>query len=61
MFLYAWTSYPFIPWIAPAIGLAMVGFGTTGVVVSITNYLADAYSKYAGSAVGAIGLGENIR
>ncbi|KAF7585391.1 hypothetical protein BBP40_011036 [Aspergillus hancockii] len=60
MFVYAWTSYSFLPWIAPAIGLAMVGAGTTCVVVSIAYYLVDAYSKYAGSAVGAIGLGENI-
>ncbi|KAF4232493.1 hypothetical protein CNMCM6457_004819 [Aspergillus fumigatiaffinis] len=60
MFVYAWTSYTFIPWIAPAIGLAMVGAGSTCVLVSIANYLVDAYSKYAGSAVGAIGLGENV-
>lgn len=60
MFVYAWTSYSFIPWIAPAIGLAMVGAGSTCVIVSIANYLVDAYSKFAGSAVGAIGLGENI-
>lgn len=60
MFVYAWTSYSFLPWIAPAIGLAMVGAGSVCVVVSIANYLVDAYSKFAGSAVGAIGLGENI-
>ncbi|KAI3189913.1 hypothetical protein CBS147311_9819 [Penicillium roqueforti] len=60
MFVYAWTSYPFIPWIAPAIGLAMVGAGSTCVIGGIANYLVDAYSKFAGSAVGAIGLGENI-
>ncbi|KAH7007171.1 putative MFS multidrug transporter [Ilyonectria destructans] len=60
MFVYAWTSYPSIHWIAPAIGLAMVGFGTTAVVIGIANYLVDAYSIYAGSAVAAIGLGENV-
>lgn len=59
MFIYAWTSYPSIHWIAPAVGLAMVGFGTTGVVIGILTYLVDAYSIYAGSAVGAVGLGEN--
>ncbi|PYH68885.1 MFS general substrate transporter [Aspergillus vadensis CBS 113365] len=56
----AWTSYPSIPWIAPAIGLAMVGAGCTCVIVSNANYLIDAYSMYAASAVGAIGLGENM-
>ncbi|RDW57448.1 hypothetical protein BP6252_13786 [Coleophoma cylindrospora] len=60
MFIYAWTSYSYIPWIAPTIGLAMVGFGTTCVVVGIINYVVDAYSKFAGSAMGAVGLGENL-
>jgi hypothetical protein len=44
---------------APTVGLAMVGFGTTAVVVSIADYLIDAYSKYATSALGAVGLVEN--
>ncbi|KEF53616.1 uncharacterized protein A1O9_10591 [Exophiala aquamarina CBS 119918] len=60
MFVYGWTSYASLPWIAPAIGLAMVGFGTNVVVIAIADYVVDAYSKYAGSAVAAIVLGENI-
>ncbi|KAE8386469.1 hypothetical protein BDV23DRAFT_187279 [Aspergillus alliaceus] len=44
MFVYAWTSYSFFPWIAPAICLAMVGAGSVCVIVSIANYLVDAYS-----------------
>lgn len=44
---------------APTVGLAMVGFGTTAVVVGNANYLIDAYSKYAASALGAVGLVEN--
>lgn len=59
MLVYGWTSYPTIHWIVPTVGLAMVGFGTTAVVVSIANYLIDAYSKYAASALGAVGLVEN--
>ncbi|KAL5624176.1 hypothetical protein BROUX41_004236 [Berkeleyomyces rouxiae] len=60
MFIYAWTAYPGIHWIVPSIGLAVTGFGTTAVVQSISNYLVDAYSKYAGSAIAAICLGENM-
>ena len=60
MFVYAWTSYPSLPWIAPAIGLAMVGFGTEVVIIAIADYITDAYSKYAGSAVAAVACGENI-
>jgi len=60
MFLYAWTSYPSIPWIAPAIGLALVGCGANLAVIALGEYITDAYSMYAGSAVGVVAAGENI-
>lgn len=60
MFVYGWTSYPYISWVVPSVGLVMVGFGTNVVVIAIADYVVDAYSKYAGSAVAAIVLGENI-
>ncbi|KAK5128814.1 hypothetical protein LTR85_000147 [Meristemomyces frigidus] len=61
MFVYAWTSYPWLPWIAPAIGLAMVGFGIQVVVSAVADYITDAYaaSDYAGSAISAVAAGEN--
>lgn len=59
MFTYAWTSYPDIPWIAPAIGLAMVGAGSVVVVTGLSDYVVDAYSKYAASAIGIVATGEN--
>lgn len=62
MFVYAWTSYPYLPWIAPAIGLAMVGFGIQVVIVAICDYITDIYapSSYAGSAISAVAAGENL-
>jgi MFS family permease len=60
MFVYAWTSYPDMAWIAPAIGLAMVGFGINIVCSSIAQYLMDSYSKYAASAIAAVAFGENV-
>lgn len=62
MFVYAWTSYPWIPWIAPAIGLAMVGFGIQIVISAAADYVVDAYaaSDYAGSAISAVACVENI-
>lgn len=61
MFIYAWTSYPDLPWIAPSIGLAMVGFGIMTVVSAVADYITDAYaaSDYAGSAISAVAFGEN--
>jgi hypothetical protein len=60
MFTYAWTSYPNIPWIAPAISLTMIGAGSVLVVSGVTDYVVDGYSHYAGSAMGAVATGENI-
>ncbi|KKF93145.1 putative MFS-type transporter [Ceratocystis platani] len=60
MFVYAWTAYPDTRWEAPTVGLVVIGFGSTAVVQSISNYLIDAYSKYAGSAIAAVCLGENM-
>ncbi|KAL2436837.1 Efflux pump atB [Exophiala dermatitidis] len=60
MFIYAWTSYAWIPWIAPTIGLAMVGYGANLVIAAISDYIMDVYSKYAGSAMAAIVSGENL-
>jgi hypothetical protein len=59
MFIYAWTSWSWIPWEAPAVGLILVGVGSDIVVTGIVHYIIDAYSFYAGSAVGAVVLGEN--
>lgn len=60
MLVYAWTAYPSIPWIAPTIGLGMVGFGINVIVMAIADYVTDCYSLYAASAVGVIGMGENV-
>ncbi|KAL4757011.1 putative MFS multidrug transporter [Aspergillus foveolatus] len=60
MFIYAWTSYSSIPWIAPTISLGMVGAGSVLVVTGVSDYVVDAYSQYAGSAMGTVATGENI-
>ena len=61
MFVFAWTSYPSIPWIAPAVGLAMVGFGIQIVVSASSDYVIDAYaaSTCNASAVTSVVVGEN--
>lgn len=60
LFFYGWTSYPFLPWILPAIGLAFIGFGVTVVMQAIMMYVTDGYAKYAASASAAVCFGENI-
>jgi MFS family permease len=60
MLVYGWTPLNSASWVAPAFGLGMVGLGTTTVIVGNANYLIDAYSHYAASALGAVGLVENL-
>lgn len=60
MLLYGWTAYPDDPWIGEAIGLAMVGFGIVLIVLAAADYVVDAYTTYAGSAVAALVLGEDL-
>ena len=58
-FIYAWTSYSSMPWIAPTIGLGCVGFGSYTIVLAVAYWLTDAYPKYGASSFAAGVLGEN--
>ncbi|KAK4893101.1 hypothetical protein LTR27_008441 [Elasticomyces elasticus] len=60
MFVYAWTAYPHLPWIAPAVGLAMVGCGINIVITAIADYVVDLYTAYAASAIAGVLLVENL-
>jgi len=60
LFIYGWTSTPSIPWIVPAIGVAIVGVGIYSIYMGVVNYLTDAYEKYAASALSAASLGRNL-
>ena len=57
MLVYAWGA---VSPLVSTLGLVMVGFRSTAVVTSIANYLIDNYFKFAGSALAAVGLVENI-
>lgn len=62
MFVYGWTSYKYIHWLIPSIGLVMVGAGIQTVVCAACDYLEDAYasSDYGATAVSALAFLENI-
>ncbi|PWY66643.1 MFS general substrate transporter [Aspergillus eucalypticola CBS 122712] len=53
LFIFAWTSYPTIHWIGPAIGGWPVGFGFIFLYNSANNYLVDTYQHQAASALAA--------
>jgi len=52
-FLYGWTTYYKVHWMAPIIGTALVGVGLMGIFMATSNYLIDAFTIYAASALAA--------
>ncbi|QDS69109.1 hypothetical protein FKW77_010248 [Venturia effusa] len=59
-FMYAWSSYSYIPWIVPALGLALIGVGITCIVQAVSVYVTDSYASHAASAISAVAFGENV-
>ncbi|KAI1391509.1 MFS general substrate transporter [Hypoxylon trugodes] len=53
LFIFAWTSYPRLIWVGPALGGFPVGFGFIFLYNSANNYLVDAYQHQAASALAA--------
>ncbi|KAE8387839.1 major facilitator superfamily domain-containing protein [Aspergillus alliaceus] len=53
LFIFAWTIYPDVHWIAPIIGSALFGFGTVLIFSGIFTFLVEAYPTYAASALAA--------
>jgi multidrug resistance protein len=53
LFVFAWTSDRSIFWVAPCVGITMVGFGFFTIFQAALNYLVDTFQKYAASAVAA--------
>ncbi|KAJ8591033.1 MFS general substrate transporter [Rhizopogon salebrosus TDB-379] len=60
MFIYAWTARPEVPWIAPAIGLAVFMSGAFVIYMVVFLYLADCYGTYASSAIAGVNLCRNL-
>lgn len=58
-FWYAWSSYSYLHWIMPTIGLVLAGFGMMCIVTAVDIYITDSYDRYAGSAIAAVTFGEN--
>lgn len=53
LFIFAWTIYPHVHWIAPIIGSASFGAGTILVYSGIFTFSVDAYPIYAASSLAA--------
>ncbi|KAL5612607.1 hypothetical protein BROUX41_004298 [Berkeleyomyces rouxiae] len=53
LFVFAWTSYPRLSWVGPALGGFPVGFGFIFLYNSANNYLVDSYQHQAASVLAA--------
>ncbi|KAI0014601.1 major facilitator superfamily domain-containing protein [Xylariomycetidae sp. FL0641] len=60
LFWFAWTSYPSVHWIVPIIASAFFGAGICIIILSIVNYVVDAYQTYSASALAGVILVRNL-
>ncbi|CAK5267428.1 unnamed protein product [Mycena citricolor] len=60
MFIYAWCSFPRIPWISLAIAVTLYIWATFMVYLAVFSYLADCYGPFASSALAGQSLCRNL-
>lgn len=53
LIIFAWTSYPHLSWVGPALGGFPIGFGFIFLYNAANNYLVDTYQHQAASALAA--------
>lgn len=56
LFIYSFTQYGYLPWIAPTIALVPISFGIFFVFESTYSYTSDCYGLNSGSAIAGQGL-----
>jgi hypothetical protein len=62
LFWYGWGSVGrgSVHWIVPTLGIGCTGIGIYSILMTVINYLTDAYERYAASALSATSLERNI-
>ncbi|KAF5384638.1 hypothetical protein D9757_007464 [Collybiopsis confluens] len=60
MFIYAWSTFSHVPWIALAIGITVFLYATFIIYSAVFTYLADCYGPFASSALAGQSLLRNI-
>ena len=59
MYIYAWTAFPYVTWVAPCVGLAVFMCATYVIYQTVFVYLADCYGRWASSALAGQSLFRN--
>ncbi|KAJ2929472.1 hypothetical protein H1R20_g7617, partial [Candolleomyces eurysporus] len=60
MLIYAWSCFPWVHWIALAIGITIFTWSTYIIYLSVFSYLADCYGPFASSALAGQSLARNL-
>lgn len=60
LFMFGWTSASSIHWIVPTIAVSIATIGIFTIYLSVFNYLADTYHRYASSALAAQSFCRNM-
>ncbi|KAF2177032.1 MFS general substrate transporter [Zopfia rhizophila CBS 207.26] len=60
LFMFGWTAFPDIHWIVPTIAIGIATIGIFAIYLSVFNYLADTYHRYASSALAAQSFCRNM-
>lgn len=60
LFWFGWTSYKSVHWVVPIVASSFFGAGIYIVILSILNYVVDAYQSYSASALAGVILVRNV-
>ena len=60
LFWFGWTQFPHVHWIIPTIAIGCATMGIFSIYLSVFNYLADTYHRYASSALAAQSFCRNM-
>ncbi|KIM88106.1 hypothetical protein PILCRDRAFT_62793 [Piloderma croceum F 1598] len=60
MFIYAWSAFPHVPWVALVIGMTVIVSAAFTIYLAAFTYLADCYGPFASSASAGQSLLRNL-
>ena len=60
LYIFSFTQYGFVHWIAPTIALVPMIFGIYHIFLAVYNYTSDSYGEYSSSGIAGQGLMRNM-
>lgn len=60
LFVFGWSARGDVHWVVPGVGVSLATMGIFSIYLSVFNYLADVYHRYASSALAAQSFCRNV-